>query len=700
MIGQQIVKDKDGNYVDNLGRKLSKSAYQPPDEVKKLWARCQRDYQVAYALQHRSFKEFDGYSLLDRARMDQETFAAFVGAEYVPQHKRWRWKGRKNTARNKLIGILAHVLAGMLYPYVNARNQENEDDKMTARVMKILVEDHLKKADYETNFLFMILSALVNPAVFVQVEWVEAMQTIINRQPDGTVNIMKILNEVLSGLALNILPIDEIMLPDFYSGTGKLTTLHCIPRIRRIPWDEARQKWEGKFFDADGKDLFGFVQAGKTRIVLTGNENQELFDIEWTEADLSYVQEITFYYPYEDLEVPFVGGVGMFNYQDVYNNNPFKHRRLTLYKDQWVSVPVLPFVMAGFEPLDPTGRFAYFKSGAFKEFWDDLSLNTMHRLAHDGTYLDIFKPIFLSGVAKADSTVLVPGATVGIPAGAEVTPFNLGPNLKAAYDNIAKMEADMSASTVDNIMQGQETPGVTATQTNQAIQAAKVTFTVFGIFIAKLIREIGELTMDCVVNYATVGELDTSVPGAIDMKFRTFLIKNKEKSRNLTHKIEFTTKHMGKKYTQKQVEGKEWALYNKTGKTPKERMSSDQRIYEINPYQFARTQFSMTIDVDQILDKSIGATKQRKQIAAGILTAPTIAPFTDQQAVADEVIDEFGADLTEDPDKLKKKQNSKPSMMNAVMGNNQPGQNGQPQNGQQNNQIGAGVGAPSNQQMV
>lgn len=51
---------------------------------------------------------------------------------------------------------------------------------MTARVMKILIEDALKnsngKRGYEINFLFMVCSALVNPAVFVQVEYVEAMQ--------------------------------------------------------------------------------------------------------------------------------------------------------------------------------------------------------------------------------------------------------------------------------------------------------------------------------------------------------------------------------------------------------------------------------------------------------------------------------------------------------------------------------------------
>ena len=111
-----------------------------------MFSKCQNDYQRAYNLQHRTFDEFDGLSLLQRARRDQQTFGAFVGAEYIPAHKSWRWRGRKNTARNKLISILAHMISGMLYPLVSASNEEDEPDKLAARVMRIIVEDHLKKA--------------------------------------------------------------------------------------------------------------------------------------------------------------------------------------------------------------------------------------------------------------------------------------------------------------------------------------------------------------------------------------------------------------------------------------------------------------------------------------------------------------------------------------------------------------------------
>lgn len=682
MIGQ-IITDKDGKPLEGFGNKLSKSQYQPSPEVQQLFAKVQRDYQVAYSLQHRGFDEFDGYSLLQRSRLDQETFGAFVGAEYVPAHKRWRWRGRKNTARNKIIGILAHLIAGMLYPYVYAKNEENEEDKMTARVMRILVEEHLRKASYETKFLFMVLTALVNPAVFVEVLYVEAMQRVKKRLADGSIKVIEAVDELLSGLNLNIVPIDELLLADFY--TENIQRQPYVIRIKRIPWDSARKIYKGKYFDKDGKDLFDYVKAGMTRVFLAGNEGQTLYDIQWTEADPDYVQVLTIMYRDEDLELTWVGGVGMINEKDPYNSNPFSHRRLTLIGDDWISIPIYPYAKSGFEPIDPTGRFAYYKSAAFKEYWDDNALNTMSRLALDGTALDIFKPIFMSGIAKADSTVLVPGATIGMPMDAQVTPYNLGPNLRAAYDAINQQTIDMSESTQDKAQNGVAEPDVTATATVQAEKNARVFISVFGMMMAELIKQVGELTMDCVIMYSTVGEIDTSVPEALKGKFKTFLAKGKEKGSEITNRIVFTDKHMGREYSEDEKNEIEWDLYEKSGGD-----GSDQRIYEVNPHAFARYTYSMWVDVDKITRKSMGNDKFEKMVAFNIMTDPRVAPFTDRKAVVDDfAIEEYGGD---DPERYKLKEEVNPDeMMNAMMGagNSVPGSAPSNPAG-----VGAGVGTP------
>lgn len=670
MVGNLLFDHKTGEPLDQNGNRLSKSSYQPPKEVMDLWTRVQKDYQVAWALQHRSFQEFDGYSLLQRARLDQQTFGAYVGAEYVATHKQWRWKGRKNTARNKLVGILAHMLAGILYPFVYAKNEENEEDKTTAKVMRILIDEHLRKCDYEIKFMYMCLSALVNPAVIVGVEYLEAIQLIKQKLKDGKIEIIEAVDELLSGLHLNIIPIDEILIGDFY--TGDIQRQPYIIKVRRLSYETARKIYSGKHYDSTGKDLFDYVEAGKTRVVLAGQENQTLFDIEWTQADSSMVQEITAYYRDEDLEVTWVGGTFMGNEKDVWNNNPFSHRRFSLVGGEWLSIPIYPFAKSGFEPLDVTGRFFYYKSGAFKEYWDDASQNRMYQLAHDGTFLDVIKPLFISGVGKTDSVVIAPGATVGMPANASVVPYQLGPNLAAAINLMNVNKEDMSESTQDKIMSGAVEKGVTAYATSKAEQNARVFLGVFGVMVSDLIKQVGELVMDCIIQHETIGELDISVPEKLKMKYKTFLTQGKEKGKSVTNRVIFDSEMIGKKMTKSQVNNVEWDMVDKNGGH-----QSDQRVYRVNPYKFARYQYTMWVDADKIVMKSMGNDRNERVLAFNMMTDPRVAPFTDQKAVVDDfVIEEFGGD---DPDKYKQKVDQN-AMLNQMMmsGGQEAGQNANP----------------------
>lgn len=659
-----IVTGEDGIPLSGNGQKLSTSAYQPSDEIKKLFAQVQQDYQIAWSLQNRTFDEFDGYSLLQRAKLDQQTFGAFVGAQFVPKQNRWRWRGRKNTARNNVIGILAHVIAGMLFPYCYAYNEEDEADEMTAKVMRILIENHLKKANYELKFLFMMTSALVNPAVFVEIEYVEAMQRIKIKNADGTYRVEEAVDELLSGLNLNIIPIDSILLADFF--TFDLQRQPNIIRVRRIPWDEARKIYAGKYI-IDGVDQFDFVQAGMTRVVISAQDNQTLYDVDWTLADANYVQVITASYRPEDLEVDFVGGVYMGPGKDVYNSNPFKHRRMSLIKDEWVSIPIYNYAKSGFEPLDPAGRFAYYKSACFKEFWDSMSEDRAYQLAQDGMSLDVIKPLFMSGVAKVDSTVMVPGATIAMPMGASVTPYQLSPNLAAALNIMRVNQDNMSLSTQDQQAGGVAQPNVTATASIRAEQNAKVILGVFATMISDLIRQVGELTMDCIIMHTTVGEIDATIPGKLGMKFQKIMVKGKENGKDITNKIEFSSDMMGDTMTKQKANDLEWDMFFKAGG-----MSANQINYKVNPYKFARNQFSLYIDPSQIVSHSMGTDQLRKERAFNILMDPRVAPFVDQQAVVDKFVLEEYSDG--DPDEFKKKDTAAGNeMLNQAMGT-QPGQ--------------------------
>lgn len=660
MIGAKVT-GQDGKPL--AGVKLSDSSYQPDAEVLLLWKRCQDDYGRAWQLQHRPFDEFDGLSLLQRAKEDQRTFGAYVGAEYIPKQKAWRWRGRKNTARNKLIGLLAHMIAGMLYPMVYAQNQEDEEDKVTAQVMRILVEEHLRKANYQMQFMYMALSALVNPAVFVSVEYVVAIQRIKDKAVNGKVTITEALDTLLTGLNLDIIPIDQLLLADFY--IGDIQRQPYIIRVNRISYDQAREVY-------GDHDDFQYVEAGKTRVVMTGSEHATLYSLDWTEADVTAVQEITFYYRAEDLEVTWVGGVFMGSKTDVYNTNPFKHRRMSLIGDEWKTIPVYPIAKSGFEPIDPTGRFTYFKSAAFKEYWDDAGVNKAHQLLRDGMYLDVIKPILGTGIQKVDANVLAPGAYITTPnKDATLTAWSMGSNLPQAMAVLQEEKNDMSESTLSSIMQGQMGSRQTAYAVNAALTNAKIILGLFSFMMADLVRQVGELTIDVIVSHTTQGELDATLPEALNLKFRTILVKSKDKGRDITNKIVFTDALLGKKYTPEQARGKSFDLLAQAGG-----LNTDQRIFEVNPYRFARTIFTMWVDPDKITASAIGLNRDQKMQDITMLTQPFVYPFVDQQALANEVIEEYGGN---DSDKLKKKPGANDAMQ--PMNPADPNGGGQPNPG-------------------
>lgn len=655
MIAYTITSSETGEPMLN-GKNLAQSPYQPPEEVKKLFAQVQTDYLANYSLQNRPFNEFDQLSLLQRTNLDQQTFGAFVGATFLPSTQSWRWKGRKNTARNKIIGILAHVISGMLYPFVYAYNEDNKEDEMTARVMRILIENHLKKADYEMKFLFMILSALVNPAVFVEVEYVEAMQRIKTKLKDGTYKVEQAVDELLSGIGLNIVPVDQLLLADFF--TFDIQRQPNIMRVRRISYDEARKIYAGKYF-IDGKDQFDFVEPGKTKILPSGQTKQIVYDVDWTTADENMVQEITAYYRGEDLEVTFVGGVFMGNHKDIYNSNCFKHRRLSMIGNEYKTIPIYPFAKSGFEPLDPNGRFAYYKSAAFKEFWDDASLNRMYQLAQDGTFLDVIKPIFGSGVASLNADAMVPGNFIGMPAGASVTPYQLSPNVNAALALMRQNSDDLSLSTQDALQSGVAEKGVTATASIKAEQNAKVIMNVFSTMVADLVGQIGELVMDDVIAHTTVGEIDATVPESLRINYRTIRLQGKEGGKNVTNIVNFDTGMMND-LTPEKANELEWDLFEKNGG-----MEAKTYEYKVNPYKFARCQFSMYVDPQIIISKSLGTDQLRKERAFQMLADPRVQPYIDMEAVVDKFILEEYSDG--DPDKFKAK--GQPNeMLGSMMG--------------------------------
>lgn len=217
----------------------------------------------------------------------------------------------------------------------------------------------------------------------------------------------------------------------------------------------------------------------------------------------------------------------------------------------------------------------------------------------------------------------------------------------------------MSESTQDKIMSGITQPNVTATQSIQAQQQAQRVLSVFGRMIADLITQIGDLVIDCTIQYTTVGELDATAPDALRLKYDTILVKSKANGQEKTNKIVFNGDLIGKQMTAKQQEAYAWKLWEEAGGA-----EADKVIYHVNPYKFARLKYSMFVDAEQITSAAIGSTRMKKMLNVQMLTSQFVYPFTDQKEIADYVIEEFSDG---DADRFKSKQ-SPNDMMNSMMG--------------------------------
>jgi hypothetical protein len=89
------------------------------------------------------------------------------------------------------------------------------------------------------------------------------------------------------------------------------------------------------------------------------------------------------------------------------------------------------------------------------------------------------------------------------------------------------------------------------------------------------------------------------------MKYRTLTTKSKENGADTTNTIEFDSEMMGNNMTKADVRALEWKMFNESGGDP----NTKQRRWKINPYKFARSQFSSYVDPDQIISHSMGTDK-------------------------------------------------------------------------------------------
>ena len=570
-----------------------------------LTAKIRRDYGIGDDIQHRAFVEFNDLSVLGVMEQDQRSFNNYVFPKSTNPDEAWRFNGIRPLTRNKLIGIAAHTTAVLLYPNVFAQNDADEEDREAAQVMRDLVEYDIRNSEYELEFLFAVVSALVNPCVYLQASFDEVMQTIKEKDEKGQISKKEVMDEVLSGFHTNVIPVDEMLIANPYEFEHQRQRF--VIRKRLIDYDEAEALY-GKHAN------FTHVRPG---VKILYSESGAFFDVNDDQLT-TLVEEVTYRNRREDMEIQFVNGIFMSDGNIEVNR--IRHRDTS-------GAPKYAEAKSGYEPIDD-GRFYYFKSAANKFAHEQKLADRMYQLAMDGAFLDTMPPMGVFGDEVISASVSVPGRVTVFNRDTTTNPLFQGRNTNMAFQALEKIENSVTESSQDNLRAGVPGPGGrTAFEISQQEQNARIQLGLFGKMIARLIRDFGNLTIDIIVNHQTVGEAIEKMGEETAMKFSTFLLPEQtDKGKPVTKKIQFTDELAGKRFTEKEKMEESFKMMEEEGG-----YDSEKRIIKVNPSLFRKLKFKIMVVASNLLPKN---EMLQKAMNLEFYDRAMLDPFSNKEQVA------------------------------------------------------------------
>lgn len=555
------------------------SAYQPSLEIKQLISVSNIDESLGDEILNRSFEEFNDMSLINRANLDQKDWLAWSPAPSTDPDETWMFTGTSSITRNKIISTAAHLTQQVIYPGVFAQDEDDEVDEASAYVMKTALEYNCRRNNYEQTFLYAVISGLVNPVSYFKIDYAKKYQDVVQGTSSNYTK-KKVIDQVMSGFQHNLLPLDEVMLLNPYC--FDIQKQPGIINRRRISYGEAKSMYESH---PDWKH----VQPG-LRCAL--NSGDGLF---YNVVDIAdgLVEECVFSYRGEDKMFSIVNGVYLSNPNTGYL--PMRHRRSQKQPDgTTVDVPLYNIVKYGAEPIDAM-RFAYFKSLAGKISNDKELVDRMRQNAVDASTFAAFPSIFTMGAGKLDKSVFIPATTVELGKDAKVSPATGFANPSYAYSAAKEAENAVSESSSDPEASGVGGGNKTAREAIILQQNAITNLGVMGRMITQgMVKPIGELMVDDIIRYQTVGETIELGGGSLGTKYATLVLSDKViegQKKNIV--IEFTDEWAGS------GEMSEEAMKEKRVKMYEDK-PENQEIYKVNPAVWIRRQFLVVVEPDAL----------------------------------------------------------------------------------------------------
>lgn len=606
MIGE-LTFDKTGKLVTP---NASVSAYAPSVEIATFISQVKKDYELGVRNLNQSYSEFGGEGLtpLSVAERDQKSFNSYEEPISEDPDEDWRWKGVRPVVRNKIISIAGHFIATLLFPNIFAQNNQDEEDKDAANLMRDLMLWNIEQetSKYKSSYLFGVIAALVKPVAYLEVEFAEVIRNVKEKNSRGEITTREAVDELLSGFKLHNIPMDEILFDNPYE--YEIQNQRFIGRRRFISWNDAKARF-GKH------ENWKHIRPGVKTVF--DIPSQTFFDITDAETNNTLIEWFQYKNRSEDIETDFINGI--YVGEPKVETNLIKHRRAGIGIDgKPILFPVYNLVKFGYGVIDER-RFYFYKSAVNELGPQQRLVDRMWKMVVDGTFLEVIPPLAVVGNQIVQSNIIYPGAiTTFQDRETTINPLRTGTNLRAGYDSIALAEGDQNETA--RVPQLPAKSGTTAFEISKEIEQARRELGVFGAMIGEMVMQLGMLMIDVIIQHQTVGDVEEITAGNVRMKYKKFLLPDqKESGRNVTKIIELTNQEL------------EGTLEESMGILDEEGgLDGEKRIYRVNPVLFRRMKFLVRIDPDQLVPKSEYFDKAMKLEAYDRLIAN---PLTDQEAV-------------------------------------------------------------------
>lgn len=551
------------------------SKYQPSIEVRELTAMVRSSYEDGENTLSTPMKEYNMRSITEQENEARRRWLAHPDAPYEGDDE-WRWNGVRPITRARVISMASHLTAQLIYPRSFAQNDQQEEDKNAAYCMDTLVEYHLRRSEYETAFLFGVISAMVSPINYFESEYCESFS---EAWQDG--NYERVIDDVFSGFQDSLIPIDEMLFstPYIYEWQKQ----DWLIRRRRKPYEEL----EGKF---GSHENWQHVQQGRMSMV---HEDGFFYDVE--DINDGLVGHVNFKHRRSDLEIDFVNGVYLSNPNTSYN--PFYHRT---NKDK----PEYNTVKYGFEPIDAM-RFVGYKSLVDKMENDQDASDREWQDFFDASRLATFPPTVTMGAGRVDKSVVAPAGVTELGKNAKIQPLQVA-NPMAAANALREAERSASESSVDPQMAGfQEGPQKTKTEALLLQQNANTNMGITARMISIMVRDIGRIKVNDIARFETVGNAGEIVG---EMLYKTFIVEGRvREGKKITTKVKFTDRYAGRSMSKEEKKKAEYELAEEAG--------DDMELIEANPGVFANLDFLVEVDPEQLMGRN-SANERNYKIAA------------------------------------------------------------------------------------